>query len=468
MKQNILKLGIKNYPIMLMIVCAISIVAACKKNNEPDIATERVILNSIEIKATSTLPVLIGTDTLLKFNVGPVDASNKKISWSSSNTGVATVDANGKVKAIASGEAIITATSTDGGARAASILVRAISSVTKITGITFANVPASIFQGETLTLVPVIAPAAATYTTLKFETSNAAVATVSETGVVTAIAKGNVDLTISSTDGGKISTRIPLIINEVIPATSLQIAALSETLGIGEVKALSLTVVPANATVAALTWTSGNTAVATVDQNGVVTTIAGGESTITVANSAGVKGTVKVTVEEGKINDVFVTSSAWKAVTSGSTGVIANNRFKVTMAPGAKYRGDFQRTAGATLHAGNYPIIAFKFNRPLSDAGNIIFDTNNGSFLNGNNKLTTVTGIDGVSVQYADLSTGTFGASAVKLSTTASTKLSIFQLKVADFVITPAQLAQGGNTYEVYWVKSFKSVAELLAYISKP
>jgi hypothetical protein len=180
-----------------------------------------------------------------------------------------------------------------------------------------------------------------------------------------------------------------------------------------------------------------------------------------------VKGTVKVTVEEGKINDVFISSSAWRAATANSVGVIANNRFKVTMATGAKYRGDFQRTAGATVHAGNYPIIAFKFNRPLSDAGNIIFDTNNGSYLNGNNKLTMLTAKDGVSVHYADLSTGTFGASALKLSTTASTKLSIFQLKVADFVITPAQLALGGNTYEVYWVKSFKTVAELEAYIAK-
>jgi uncharacterized protein YjdB len=468
MKQNILKLGIKNYPIIFTIVCAISIVAACKKNDAPDVANERIILNNIEIKATSTLPVLIGTDTLLKFNVFPIDASNKKIAWSSSNTGVATVDENGKVKAIASGEATITATSTDGGARVASILIRAISSVTKITDITFTNVPAAIFQGETLTLVPTIAPSAATYTTLKYESTNVAVATVSETGVVTAVAKGNVDITISSTDGGMVSVKLPLTINEVIPATGLQITPLSESLGTGEVKTLGLTVVPSNATVAALNWTSSNTAVATVDQNGVVTTIAGGESTITVANKAGVKGTVKVVVEEGKINDVFLTSSPWKAVTTGSTGLIANNRFKVTMAPGSKYRGDFQRTGGATVHAGNYPIIAFKFNRPLSDAGNIIFDTNNGSFLNGNNKLTTVTGVDGVSVQYADLSTGTFGATSIKLSTTAATKLSIFQLKVADFVITPAQLAQGGNTYEVYWVKSFKSVAELLAYISKP
>ncbi len=468
MKQNILKIGIKNYPVILTIVFAICIIAACKKNDAPDIATEKIILNNIEIKATATLPVLIGTDTLLKFNIGPSDASNRKISWSSSNTAVATVDENGKVSAIASGEATITATSTDGGARTASILVRAISSITKITDIKLSNLPAAIFQGETLALVASISPAAATYTTLKYETSNAAIATVSETGVITAVAKGNVDITVLSTDGSKVSTKVSLTINEVIPATGLQIAPLTESLGTGEVKTLSLTVIPANATVAALSWSSSNTAVATVDQNGVVTTIAGGESTITVANKAGVKGTVKVTVEEGKINDVFVTSTPWKAVTTGSTGVIANNRFKVTMAPGSKYRGDFQRTGGATVHAGNYPIIAFKFNRPLSDAGNIIFDTNNGTFLNGNNKLTTVTGIDGVSVQYADLSTGTFGSNALKLSTTASTKLSIFQLKVADFVITPAQLAQGGNTYEVYWVKSFKSVADLLAYISKP
>lgn len=458
---------IRYFPVILAVVAILTILNACKKAEKIDVATEKIIINSIEIKATATLPVLIGTDTLLKVTALPVDASNGKIVWSSSNTAVATVDEKGRVKAVASGEATVTVSSTDGGARSTSILIRAISSVDLITNISLTTSSTSIYQGETLALTSAISPSNATYTTLKWESSNPAIAIVSDAGVVTALTKGSVDISVSSTDGSKVTRKISLVINEVIPATAIQINALPESLGLGEVKVLGLTIVPANATLAALTWSSNNTAVITVDQAGVITALAGGEATITAQNKAGIKGTVKVIVEEGKINDVFVTTSIWKTVTAGATGVIANNRFKVTMAPGAKYRGDFQRTGGATLHAGNYPIIAFKFNRPLSDAGNIIFDTSSGSFLNGNNKLTTLTAADGVSVQYADLSTGTFGATAIKLSTTASTKLSIFQLKVADFVITPAQLAQGGNTYEVYWVKSFRSLAELQAYIAK-
>lgn len=475
MKTNRNNTGNKYSLIIFGIIGLLVIFNACKKTANLQIASEKIILSSIAIKTTDTLPVLIGTDTLLKFITLPLEASNGSLIWSSSNTSVATVDEKGRVKAIASGEAKITASSTDGGGRTSTILVRAISSINLVTDIALTVSATSIYEGESLVLKTKISPANATYATLKWDSSNPAVATVSDAGVVKAIAKGSVDITVSSTDGSKVVKKVSLVINEVIAATALSIPALIEPMGVGETLALTVSTVPANATAAALTWSSSSPAFVTVSQTGNVTAIAAGESTITVKNSSGVQATVKVTVDEGKINDVFTgATTPWFVVSNSSFSGISYRTsggiFYATMGSNssAVYRGDFQRTGGITVSAGKYPIIAFKFTRPAAATpGNLIFDTNLGTYLNGNNKLTTITGKDGVDVQYANLATGSFGSGPTVLSLTAPTTFSTFQLKFADVKFSADQLLAGNNTYKVYWVKTFKSLTDLQAYIAK-
>lgn len=442
---------------------------ACEKSTL-QVATEKTIVTDLQIRSTATLPLLIGKDSLLNVVSLPATASNSKLIWTSSNPEVATVDANGRVKALSSGEATIQAVTTDGGVRKASVIIQSISRVEFITGLNLTASSTSIFEGATLTITPVVAPVNATYQTLNWVSSNPAVATVSETGVLKALKKGNVTITASSTDGGNISKTISIEVKELIPVTAIAINySVAEPMAIGEVLPLNFTLTPANASVLALDWTSSNPTVVSVSSEGVLTALSGGQSNITVEtkDGSGVKAMVTVTVDEGKINDTFMgSSSVWRAATAGSTSVIADGKFQVTMAPGAKYRGDFQRVGGATLHAGKYPIVAFKFNRP-SGTGNVIFDTNLGSYLNGNNKLTTITGKDGVQVHYANIAADSFGPATTKLSTTSATVLTGFQLKIADFVLTPEQITAGGYKYQVYWVKSFKTLAELQAYINK-
>lgn len=174
---------------------------------------------------------------------------------------------------------------------------------------------------------------------------------------------------------------------------------------------------------------------------------------------------VKTQAQTGLINDDFSTGSTfnWIAATSGSTGQIQNGKFLVTFPPpsAGKYRADLKKNGGITFHAGNYPIIAIKINKP--PRCNYFFDTNLGSY-NGTNNNGTKIITDTGNVYYWNLSTGKLGSTT--LSTTQATTLSLFQIKFAEIVLTDAEIAANKTNYSVDWVKSFASVEALRTYLN--
>ncbi|EJL63671.1 DUF4979 domain-containing protein [Flavobacterium sp. CF136] len=174
---------------------------------------------------------------------------------------------------------------------------------------------------------------------------------------------------------------------------------------------------------------------------------------------------IKTQAQTGLINDDFSTGSTfnWIAATSGSTGQIQNGKFLVTFPPpsAGKYRADLKKNGGITFHAGNYPIIAIKINKP--PRCNYFFDTNLGSY-NGTNNNGTKIVTDTGNVYYWDLSTGKLGSTT--LSTTQATTLSLFQIKIAEIVLTDAEIAANKTNYSVDWVKSFASVDALRTFLN--
>jgi hypothetical protein len=153
-------------------------------------------------------------------------------------------------------------------------------------------------------------------------------------------------------------------------------------------------------------------------------------------------------------------------ITNNASYTVSGGFYNVTFDPALflgtnKRRADFKLTAGATIHAGNFPIIAIKFNKPATM--NLIFDVTGGSYGNGNNKWTGIIpdrNNNGKNIYYYDLVTGRFGASSIALSQTVPTTLATFQFKIAD--ITSSETG-----YSVDWVKSFTSLAELQDYAAR-
>lgn len=76
-----------------------------------------VAVTNVKIEATKTT-LKVGETTMLKAVVEPTTATNKKVTWSSSDDKVAIIDSNGQVKGIKEGEATITATTEDGNKKA--------------------------------------------------------------------------------------------------------------------------------------------------------------------------------------------------------------------------------------------------------------------------------------------------------------------------------------------------------------
>lgn len=144
-----------------------------------------------------TLTLKVGESSTLTATVLPENAANKNVSWSSSNTNVATVS-KGKVTAKAAGTATITVKTDDGG-KTASCTVTVI---VPVTGVSLDQKSLSLAQGSTATLKATITPSNATNKDVTWSSSDDKVVTVSN-GKVTAKAAGTAIVTVTTKDGGK-------------------------------------------------------------------------------------------------------------------------------------------------------------------------------------------------------------------------------------------------------------------------
>ena len=166
-------------------------------------ATCAVTVNPISVTGVtldqSALPISVGGSAELKANVTPENATNKTVTWSSDNTAVATVDASGKVTAVAPGTATITVTTADGG-KTANCTVTVTQPVTDVT---LDKTTMDLFVGNGGTLTAKVQPDNASNKTVNWTTSNAGVATVDANGKVTAVGAGKATITATAADGSE-------------------------------------------------------------------------------------------------------------------------------------------------------------------------------------------------------------------------------------------------------------------------
>ena len=245
-----------------------------------------VAVTGVSLSKTSLTLTEGGSETIAA-SVTPSNATNQAVSWSSSNTGVATVD-GGKVTAVKAGSATITVTTSDGG-KTAKCEVTVEAKVIPVSGITVDKETLSIVEGEDATLTATVAPEDASDKTFAWSTSDEKVATVDENGKVTAVAAGTATITATTTDGGKTAKCEVTVEAKVIPVEGVTVDKETLEMVEGDEATLAATVAPEEATDKSVTWTSSDEAVATVDAEGKVTAVAPGTATITVTTTDGEK-----------------------------------------------------------------------------------------------------------------------------------------------------------------------------------
>ena len=254
----------------------------------------------------ATLSLEEGSSETLTYTILPSNATNKDATWSSNRPNVATVDANGVVKAERQGSATITVTTADGNMRA-SCVVTVTSSTVAVTGVTLNKSTLSLEVGSSETLTQTIAPSNATTKGVSWSSNRPGVARVEADGKVTAVSAGSATITVTTDDGEKTATCVVTVSAATVAVTGVTLSAPTLSLEVGVSGSLTAIIAPENASNKNVTWNSSRRSVATVN-GGVVTAVGVGTTTITVTTADGNKtATCAVTVTAATVSVTGVT-----------------------------------------------------------------------------------------------------------------------------------------------------------------
>ena len=170
--------------------------ATCKVTvKAKTVSVTEVTLDRAELTLTE------GETETLTATVRPDNAGNRKVTWSSDKTEIATVDGAGRVTAVKAGEAVITVTTEDGG-KTATCKVTVKAKAVPVTGVEVNPWAVTLSVRGTSKLSYTIRPADATNQNVKWESESPSVATVDSEGNVQGVAAGTAKICVTTEDGG--------------------------------------------------------------------------------------------------------------------------------------------------------------------------------------------------------------------------------------------------------------------------
>jgi gliding motility-associated-like protein len=250
-----------------------------------------------------TLNVCVGSTTSLTGSGTPAVATP----WTSSNTGVATVNSVGVVTGVSAGTTIITYTNNNGCQQTEIVTVNALPTIGGTLNVCVGSTTSLIGSGTAAVVTP-------------WTSSNTGVATANSVGVVTGVSAGTTIITYTNNNGCQQTSTVTVNALPTISGT-LNVCVGSTTSLIGSGTAAVVT-----------PWTSSNTGVATVNSVGLVTGVSAGTTIITYTNNNGCQQTTTVTVNAlpaigGTLNVCvgLTTSLIGSGIAAASTPWVSSN-----------------------------------------------------------------------------------------------------------------------------------------------
>lgn len=241
----------------------------------------------IKLSATN-LTLGVGDSYAVGVTITPQNATDKTITWTSQDPGVARVTNDGKITGVAVGTAIIAAKIKTGEVAYLTVTVK---DVVKSLALDQSN--KTIGVGKSFILKPIFTPENATNTKVTWKSSDSKIATVSSTGKVTGVKGGTAMIICAAEDGGYTANCI-VTVQELV--TDVKLNHTSYKLTVNKSVTLKATVKSNNASNKKVKWTTSNKKIATVNQKGKVTAKKLGTCTIRATATDGSGETATCTI----------------------------------------------------------------------------------------------------------------------------------------------------------------------------
>ena len=267
---------------------------------------------NVSVKKGDTLGLIV--------TIKPSELASSKLTWTSSDSSIVSVDNDGNIKGVSVGKATITVTSSNG--KKATCIVEVTTETIPVEEIILSPSKLNMDVGDSSQISVKVEPENATEREIIWTSSDPSIATVNSKGVITGLKKGTVTITAKTKDGKVVATstitvEVPATPTPTPTPTPKQIESLSfaqENVSVKKGNTLNLivTVKPSELASSKLTWTSSNNDIVIVDSNGVIKGLKEGTATITVTSSNGKKATctVEVTTDTIPVEEIELTPTS--------------------------------------------------------------------------------------------------------------------------------------------------------------
>lgn len=260
-----------------------AIITATSSNGKTATSKINVVSKSVEVTSIqlnkSKVEAKVGDKVELYGIITPTNASNQKLTWTSSDNSIATVS-YGTVTTKKAGTVTITATSSNGKS-ASSTIVISEREVT-VTKISLSKTFTTLYIGQEEKITAILTPSNVTDKTVTWTSANPQIATVSSDGTIKGVSVGTVEILAKSSNGKEASMKVRVESG----VTSISLNKSNISLEVGKAEQLVATILPSNAPDKSVTWLSSDESVATVSK-GVVTAKKAGTVTITAKSIDG-------------------------------------------------------------------------------------------------------------------------------------------------------------------------------------
>ena len=300
---------------------------------EITISGQVIPVTDINVTGTGDVSVIDtdgGTIQMLA-EVLPINATNKNVTWSVSNSSVATISTTGLLTAVSNGTVTVKATATDGSEIFGEMEVTINNLFVIITEIVVTGTSGSstiTTDDGTLQMIATISPDTATNKNVTWSVSNDTIATINATGLLTAVSNGTVTVKATAVDGsGVYGEKTITISGQVIPVTGITVTGTGGAITIetddGTLQ-MSAAISPTNATNKNVTWSvPANSAGSINATTGLLTALFNGSVlvTATAADGSGVSGTLTVVIS----NQIVPVTGVTVTGTEGKTAITTDD-----------------------------------------------------------------------------------------------------------------------------------------------